>query len=103
GRAAIERARALAAELSIQADLPACETEADEPSVRKWAEGWAALARRQSTTAERLASATKRRAKLSAEIAELEPAEERWRRAKEARESDARERGDLATQKKLLS
>jgi exonuclease SbcC len=103
GRGAIERARALAERLGLAAALPACESEADEPELRKWADGWAALVRKESKTGERLASATKRRAKLAAEIEQLEPSEERWRKAKERLDAEQREKGDEATQKTLLS
>lgn len=103
GRAAVERARALAERLGVRAEIPACETEANEPDVKKWADGWIAHVRKESKTAERLASASKRRAKLASELEQLEPSEERWRKAKEALEADARERGDAAGQKGLLA
>ncbi len=102
GRGAIERARALAQRLGIEAPLLAFATEADEPELRKWSEDWPAYVRKESKTAERLYSATKRRAKLAGEIEQLEPLEERWRKAKECLKTDQRERGDEATQKKLL-
>jgi len=42
----------------------------------------------------RLQIATKRRAKLAAEIAELQPGEERWKRALERFETEQRDKGD---------
>ncbi|HZO09226.1 MAG TPA: AAA family ATPase [Myxococcota bacterium] len=101
-RTAVERARALAERLGFRAELPACETEASEPDVKKWADGWIAFVRKESKTGERLASAQKRRAKLASELEQLEPSEDRWRKAKESLDADARERGDAASQKKLL-
>jgi len=103
GRGAVERARALGERLGIQAELPAFETEADEPIVKKWADGWIAHVRRESKLDERFASASKRRGSLSAALEQHEPAEERWRKAKEALEADARERGDGAELKKHLA
>jgi hypothetical protein len=103
GRGAIERARALASRLELPVAFPACESEADEPEVRKWADGWLSFARKESKTSERLQSATKRRAKLAGELGAIEPAEERWRKAKERLEIEHREKGDEAGQKKLLA
>ena len=103
GRAAIDRARGLAGKLALEAELPPAETEADEPDLRKWAEGWPAFVRKGSKTGERLSSAQRTRAKLAAELEQLEPSEERWRRTKEALETALREQGDEATQKKLLA
>jgi len=103
GRAALARARALAERLSIRAEIPACENEADEPDVKKWADAWIPQVRKEARASERLASASKRRAKLASELEQLEPSEERWRKAKAALETDARERGDAAAQKGLLA
>jgi DNA repair exonuclease SbcCD ATPase subunit len=103
GRAAVARARALAERLSIRAEIPACENEADEPDVKKWADAWIPQVRKEARASERLASASKRRAKLASELEQLEPSEERWRKAKAALEIDARERGDAAAQKGLLA
>jgi exonuclease SbcC len=102
-RAAIERAGALAARLEIQARLPALEGDADEPAVRKWADGWGSQVRKESRTHERLASATKRRAKLAAEIEQLEPSEARWREARKRLEAERAERGDDAAQRHSLA
>jgi len=102
-RAAIERAGALAERLEIAARLPALEGEADEPAVRKWADGWGSQVRKESRTHERLASATKRRAKLAAEIEQLEPSEARWREARKRLEAERAERGDDAAQRRSLA
>ncbi len=102
GRGAIERARTLAERLTLQASFPGSASEADEPDLRKWADGWIAFVRKESKIPERLQIATKRRAKLAAEIAELQPGEERWKRALERLETEQRDKGDEATQKKLL-
>lgn len=103
GRGAIDRARGLAVKLGLPAEFPSAGTEADEPEVRKWAEGWPAFVRKESKSGERLASAQKKRARLAAELEQLEPSEERWRKAKEALETSLRDQGDEATQKKLLA
>ena len=103
GRAAIERARALAERLSIRTELPASETEADEPDVKRWAGGWIASVLKESRIGERSSSASKLHGKLVGELAQIEPSEERWRKAKEALEADARERGDVAEQKRALA
>ncbi len=102
GRGAIDRARRLAEKLGFQAELPSAETEADEPELRKWAEGWPTFVRKQSKTGERLSSAQKTRARLAAELEQLEPSEERWRKAKAGLETAQSELGDEATQRKLI-
>jgi len=100
GRTAIERARALAERLGLQVALPSSNGEADEADVKKWADGWIALVRKDAKLSERLQSATKRRAKLSGELDQLLPAEERLeevegearrRAARQGRGSDAEE------------
>ena len=101
-RAAIERARGLAERLEIEARLPALEGDADEPAVRKWADGWGSQVRKESRTHERLASAIKRRVKLAAEIEQLEPSEVRWRETKKRLDQERAERGDEASQKRAL-
>lgn len=103
GRGAVRRARDLAERLTIRAEIPTCETEADEPDVKRWADGWIAHVRKESKTNERLTSASKRRAKLVSELEQLLPAEQRWRKIKDTLEADARERGVVAEQKKLLA
>jgi len=103
GSAAIARARALAERLGLVAALPSCESEIDVPELRKWADGWAAHVRKESRVHERFQSAAKRRAKLAGEIEQLEPSEDRWSKARERLEAEHRERGDEATQKRLLS
>ena len=103
GRGAVERARELAGRLGLQPVFPAGASEADEPELRKWADGWIAFVRKESRISERLQLATKRRAKLAAEIGELQPGEERWKKARELLESAQKEKGDEATQKKLLA
>jgi DNA repair exonuclease SbcCD ATPase subunit len=75
GRRAIDRARGLAEKLGLQAPFPSAGTEADEPELRKWAEGWPSFVRKESKTGERLSSAQKKRAKLAAELEQLEPSE----------------------------
>jgi DNA repair exonuclease SbcCD ATPase subunit len=103
GRAAVERARGLAERLRITVELPTASSDADEPALRKWAEAWVALVRKESKLAERLNGATKKRAKIAAEIEQLEPAEERVRKAKELLATELRERGDEPTRKRLLA
>src|SRR5262249_38753986 len=103
GRAAVERARGLAHRSAPSPTLPAAASEADEPELKKWADGWVAWVRKEAKIAERLTSATKRRAKLAAELSELQPGEERWKQAKERLESEQRTKGDEATQKRLLA
>lgn len=103
GRGAIERARTLANRLVLTAAFPACGSGADVPELRKWADGWATLVRKESKVHERFQGAAKRRAKLAGELEQLEPSEERWRKAKERLETEQREKGDEAAQKKLLA
>ncbi|HEV8112270.1 MAG TPA: AAA family ATPase [Planctomycetota bacterium] len=103
GRTAIERARALAGRLGLETALPSSNGEADEAEVKKWADGWIALVRKEAKLSERLQSATKRRAKLAAELDQLLPAEERWRGTKEKLDAEQREKGEHTTQKTLLA
>jgi exonuclease SbcC len=103
GHGAIERARALAARLAIAFEPPPGETDADEPALRKWADGWIASVRKESKLAERLNGAAKKRARIAAEIEQLEPAEERWKLAKEPLAAELRERGTPEERKKHLA
>src|SRR5689334_16171617 len=47
GRGATQRAAGLAERLRITAPLPAFETDADEPALRKWADGWTSFVRKE--------------------------------------------------------
>jgi DNA repair exonuclease SbcCD ATPase subunit len=101
GRAAIERARALAERLGFAAELPRGETEADEPELRKWAEGWPAYVRRESKSGERLGERPEeaREARRGAGSSSSPP-RSAGGKSKEALEASMREQGDEATRKK---
>ncbi len=103
GRGAILRARELAARLRISLEPPTVAGDGDEPALRKWADGWAAAVRKESKISDRLNGATKKRAKIAAELEQLEPAEERWRKSKELLALELRERGDEVTRKRLVA
>ena len=100
-RAASGRAQDLALRLRVTIEVPSFPSDADEAAMRKWADAWIAQVRKESKLSDRLSAATKKRARIAAELEQLEPSEARWRESKETLALELRERGDDATRKRL--